>query len=167
MNVNKNNNTIFRVSLALFFAASIFVNPLLAHGARTDHREQKHTSGVYDIIRTMRQQQSPQVHQQSPVVVMPVVQSSATMSPTVPVIPVTTKPIKEKPSAGSVVKSDVIFQVMQRFIPSDPYLEKGFTPITTNILYVISIVVGISGMILIVRRPLFLARRLAALFNFS
>ncbi|MDB5188917.1 MAG: hypothetical protein JWM92_515 [Candidatus Nomurabacteria bacterium] len=144
------------------------------HGAR-------HTRSVYDIIQQQPDQSLPdqQTQDQPLPVITPVSPEPATQSPVVTPVITTVKPanpVKKTPTpappAPAVVAAptpykSVVYDIMQSFIPTDPYIEKGFRPLTTKILYAISGITALSGLILVIGRPRFIARRLAALFTFS
>jgi hypothetical protein len=64
-------------------------------------------------------------------------------------------------------KKNLMYQTLQTMIPTDPYIEKGFTPIVSDILYGISGIVAAAGILLLFGKPAFLARRVASLFTFA
>ncbi len=118
-----------------------------------------HQDNIYNAIRAMMQPGANRVTTtpvpaQTPVAVAVTVTPPDAQKPTIPL-------------AASAPRKDIIYQVMQKFIPTDPYIEKGFRPATTYVLYAISAIVALSGLILIIRRPAFIARLLISLLSFS
>ncbi len=77
------------------------------------------------------------------------------------------QPVKQVKVQSMTQKKGIMYQAMEKIIPHDPYVDSGFNPITTDILYGLSGLVGIAGALLVTGKPAFIATKIASLFTFA
>ncbi|MES2225078.1 MAG: hypothetical protein V4478_03780 [Patescibacteria group bacterium] len=155
--------------LVLSSTVAIAQRPTVSNSERRELR-QSSRSGVYKTISDLIEQDKKKADSAKPVI-----PATVTPSKNIPPIDEPKKPIVEpvapKPAVKSAVvaapKKNLMYKTMQRFVPIDPYIENGFGPITSSILYGVSGIIALAGILLIIGRPAPVARRLASLFTFA
>jgi hypothetical protein len=77
----------------------------------------------------------------------------------------------EKDVKDSVVlvkeKRNLIYAMTGSLLPTDEYIKSGFNPVVTYGLYTLSLLLAVSGLMLLMKKPEFLATKVESVFNFE